>query len=80
MCGFLVYAIALQVTFQLLEISKRSSLLTEHCCYQQDTYKPNLKLGMDFQGRCPLQWQFTLCLKNFLGAFGVYPTAELHLL
>lgn len=48
---------ALQQTFQLLESSKISSLLTKQCCYQQEAYEPNLNSSLDFQDHCPI-----LCL------------------
>lgn len=41
----------LQLTFQLLEMSKIASLLTKQC-YQQEAYEADLNLGMDFQDLC----------------------------
>ena len=41
----------LQLTFQLLEMSKIASLLTKQR-YQQEAYEADLNLGMDFQDLC----------------------------
>lgn len=45
----------LQLTFQLLEMSKIASLLTKQC-YQQEAYEADLNLGMDFQDLCLTLW------------------------
>lgn len=36
------------------DFSKIASLLTKQCCYQQEADEPNVNLGMDFQGSCPI--------------------------
>lgn len=66
---------ALQLSFQLPEISEIASLVTKQCCYQQEAYEPNLnpaRIFRIFVLHCAGCWPHLTILRTFfLACFSV---------